>query len=113
MGEVFQNSSGLPLVGLWVMPDHKNDGMLEDFVAPLVRGADQQRLLTHAQHTVSQLPTTLFNRKLHTTKANIATWRAWQKPPGTALSKLIGDGVLDLSLSPAAEFIDWLKATFQ
>lgn len=113
MGEVFQNSNGLPPIGLWVMPDHKNDGMLEDFVTPLVKGLDQQNLLAHAQGTVSQLPTKLFNTALHTTKANIATWRAWQKPPGKALSKLITSGDLDLSLSPAAEFIDWLKATFQ
>ncbi|MEQ1662542.1 MAG: DUF3226 domain-containing protein [Thiobacillus sp.] len=113
MGEIFQNSNGLPLIGLWVMPDHQNDGMLEDFVTLLVKGLDQQTLLAHAQHTVSHLPTKLFNPALHTTKANIATWRAWQKPPGTSLSNLIGHGALDLSLSPAAEFIDWLKATFQ
>lgn len=113
MGEVFQNANGLPPIGLWVMPDHNSDGMLEDFVTPLVKGLDQQNLLAHAQHTVSHLPTKLFNPVLHTTKANIATWRAWQKPPGITLSKLIGSGALDLSLSPAAEFIDWLKATFQ
>jgi hypothetical protein len=113
MGEVFQNPNGLPPIGLWVMPDHQNDGMLEDFVVPLVNGLDQQKLLAHAQRTVSQLPTILFNQKLHTTKANIATWRAWQKKPGASLSKLIESGALDLSLSPAAEFIDWLKATFQ
>lgn len=112
-GEIFQNSNGLPPIGLWVMPDHQSNGMLEDFVTPLVNGLDQQKLLAHAQHTVSHLPTKLFNPVLHTTKANIATWRAWQKPPGMALSKLIGSGALDLSLSPAAEFIDWLKATFQ
>jgi hypothetical protein len=113
MGEVFQNSNGLPPIGLWVMPNHQNDGMLEDFVTPLVKGLAQQNLLAHAQHTVSHLPIQLFNPALHTTKANIATWRAWQKPPGSALSKLITSGDLDLSLSPAAEFIDWLKATFQ
>jgi hypothetical protein len=112
-GEIFQNSNGLPLIGLWVMPDHQNDGMLEDFVTPLVNGLDQKNLLTHAQHTVSLLPTILFNPKLHTTKASIATWRAWQKTPGASLSKLIGNEALDLSLSPAAEFVDWLKATFQ
>lgn len=112
-GEIFQNSNGLPPIGLWVMPDHQSSGMLEDFVTPLVSGVDQQKLLAHAQFTVSQLSNPLFNAVLHTTKANIATWRAWQKPPGMALSKLIGSGALDLSLSPAAEFIDWLKATFQ
>lgn len=112
-GELFQNSDGLPPIGLWVMPDHQSDGMLEDFVTPLIIGSDQQILLAHAQHTVSTLPITLFNSTLHTTKANIATWRAWQKPPGSPLNKLIRGGVLDMSLSPAAEFIDWLKATFQ
>lgn len=111
-GELFQNSNGLPPIGLWIMPDHQNEGMLEDFVTSLVAGPNQQQLLAHAQHTVSQLPTKLFNPTLHTTKANIATWRAWQKPPGASLNKLIKSEVLDLSLSPASEFIEWLKATF-
>lgn len=112
-GALFHHPDGLPDVGLWVMPDHGSDGMLEDFVTTLVTGAVQRELLTHAQHTVNHLVTKLFDQKLHTTKANIGTWRAWQKPPGAPLGKLIAAGTLDLTLSPAVEFIDWLKATFQ
>lgn len=111
-GEIFSNPNGLPPIGLWVMPDHQSDGMLEDFVTSLVIGHDQQALLAHAQNTVNTLPTKLFDPVLHTTKANISTWRAWQKPPGSPLNRLIENGVLDLSLNPAAEFTDWLKATF-
>ncbi|MBU1224839.1 MAG: hypothetical protein KKA22_10305 [Gammaproteobacteria bacterium] len=111
-GEIFSNPNGLPPIGLWVMPDHQSDGMLEDFVASLVIGHDQQTLLIHAQSTVSNLPTKLFDPVLHTTKANVATWRAWQKPPGTPLNRLVENGILDLSLNPASDFTDWLKATF-
>lgn len=111
-GEIFHNPDGLPDVGLWVMPDHQQDGMLEDFVMPLVVGADQKHLLSHAQATVDQLPVTLFNQQLHTTKAHIATWRAWQKPPGIRLGKLMLNGSLDTTLSPASEFIRWLNTVF-
>jgi len=111
-GELFRHPDGLPEVGLWVMPDHGADGMLEDFVAPLVVGSDQQHLFRHAQTAIDQLPVVLFNKKLHTTKAHVATWRAWQKPPGGSLSRVLQSGALDLTLSPASEFIGWLKATF-
>lgn len=111
-GEFFRHPDGLPDVGLWVMPDHGADGMLEDFVMPLVVGVDQQRLFQHAQATVGELPVVLFDKKLHTAKAQVATWRAWQKAPGGSLGKVMQSGALDLRLSPASEFIDWLKATF-
>ena len=110
-GEFFRHPDGLPNVGLWVMPDHGADGMLEDFVAPLIT-PDQQRLFQHAQATVGSLPVTLFNPKLHTAKAQIATWRAWQKIPGGSLGKALQNKALDLTLSPASEFIRWLKTTF-
>lgn len=111
-GELFRHPDGLPDVGLWVMPDHGADGMLEDFVMPLIAGVDQQRLFQHAQATVGNLPVTLFNPKLHTTKACVATWRAWQKSPGGSLGKVLQSEALDLTLSPASEFIGWLKVTF-
>lgn len=111
-GEFFRHPDGLPDVGLWVMPDHGADGMLEDFVVPLIVSPDQQQLFQHAQATVGNLPVTLFNPKLHTTKAQIATWRAWQKTPGGSLGKVLQNEALDLTLSPASEFIHWLKTTF-
>lgn len=111
-GEFFRHPDGLPDVGLWVMPDHGADGMLEDFVMPLIAGVDQQRLFQHAQVTIGNLPVTLFNPKLHTTKACVATWRAWQKSPGGSLGKVLQSEALDLTLSPASEFIEWLKVTF-
>lgn len=111
-GELFHHPDKLPDVGLWVMPDHSANGMLEDFIAPLVVGAGQQQLFEHARTTIDELPIFLFNKPLHTTKAHVATWRAWQKSPGASLGKALQNGALDLSRSPASDFIRWLKGTF-
>lgn len=110
-GELYSHPDGLPSVGLWIMPDHKNDGMLEDFVESMVSDATQISLLRHAGSSIDSLPDTLFNKSLHLTKAKIFTWRAWQKRPGVSLNKALRDGILDRSKS--ASFENWLKMTFK
>ena len=44
-GDIFTHSDGLPSIGLWIMPDHQGDGMLEDFVVGMVLDATQISLL--------------------------------------------------------------------
>lgn len=110
-GDIFQHPDGLPAVGLWIMPDHKSDGMLEGFIENLLSDATQLRLIKHVESSIDTLPNTLFNKSLHLTKAKIFTWRAWQKRPGVSLSKALQDGILDRSKS--VDFESWLKQVFQ
>lgn len=110
-GEIFEHSDGLPSVGLWIMPDHKSDGMLEGFVENLLSDVTQISLIKHVESSINSLPNTLFNKSLHLTKAKIFTWRAWQKRPGVPLSKALQDGILDRSKS--INFENWLKQVFK
>lgn len=110
-GEVFTHPDGLPSVGLWIMPDHQSDGMLEGFVENMVSDVTQISLLKYAEQSINNLPTTLFNKTLHLTKAKVSTWRAWQKRPGVPLNKALQDGILDRSKS--VNFENWLKQVFQ
>ena len=110
-GDIFIHSDGLPSIGLWIMPDHQSNGMLEDFVADLVLDATQISLLNHAEQSIKKLPITLFDKTLHLTKSKVYTWRAWQKRPGIPLSKALQDGILDRSKS--VSFEDWLKIVFK
>lgn len=93
------------------MPDHQSDGMLEGFVERLISDTTQVSLLTHAEHSINNLPTTLFNKILHSTKAKVFTWRAWQKRPGTPLSAALQSNILDRS--KAIDFESWLKKVFK
>ncbi len=109
-GDIFTGPDGMPNIGLWIMPSHRDDGMIEDFIETIVSSAtDQQTLLSHASSTINSLPITLFNTKIHRTKAKIGTWLAWQKQPGK-LIKALNDGILDRN--KAANFELWLKNTF-
>jgi len=90
-GSIFQHDCGLPPVGLWIMPNHKGDGMLEDFIKQAIGPGQPQKLLERAMGCVDQLlqeNLNLFDKKLHKTKAEIYTWLAWQKLPGQSFAKL-------------------------
>lgn len=111
MGDIFSHPDGLPAIGLWVMPDHQSDGMLEGFVEGMISDETQVSLLKHADQSINSLPQTLFNQALHLVKARISTWRSWQKRPGCSLQKILRDGILDRS--KAANFENWLMKVFK
>ena len=109
-GEIFTHSDGLPSIGLWIMPNHQNSGMLEGFIKNLISNSTQVGLLNHAFASIKTLPTTLFNQDLHLTKAEVSTWRAWQKPPGIDLQFALKNGLLDRAKATNIE--NWLTDVF-
>lgn len=110
-GEEILHPDKLPSVGLWIMPNHKDDGMLEAFIESLISDKDQLSLLDHADKSIKSLPITLFNQKLRSTKAKIFSWRAWQERPGLPLNSALNKGILDRT--KASDFENWLKNTFK
>lgn len=111
-GDIFVHSDGLPNVGLWIMPNHQVNGMLESFIESIITSdANQPKLIAHASSVISKLPVTLFDAQLRTIKAKIFTWRAWQTRPGLPLNKALNDGILDAT--KAKNFEAWLKNTFK
>lgn len=113
-GDIFKHPDGLPDFGLWIMPNHQDDGMLENFIENIISStADQQSLLNHADKAIKELPITLFNSKLHSIKAKISTWRAWQKTPGLYLDEALDNGILDTDAQLALAFRAWLENVFK
>lgn len=110
-GDIFKHTDGLANLGLWIMPDHQHDGMLENFIETLITDDQQQALLTHADNTIQNLPVTLFDPVLHTTKAKVFTWRAWQKKPGLSINAALKNGILDMTATP--NFTNWLTTVFK
>ena len=99
-------AKGKPAIGVWMMPDNRQDGMLEDFAAFLVPANDT--LMARARAAVDQIPPAerLFT---HEMKATIHTWLAWQREPGVRMGAAITRKYLEGDSPAAAPFLDWLK----
>ena len=111
-GSLFSHPDGLPPIGLWVMPNHADDGALENFLAQLITSEAQLRLIRHAGNAIASLPEILFDPVLRQQKALISTWRAWQKYPGAPYKQCVDDAAFDMSSTLAGDFHSWLKLVF-
>lgn len=109
-GYQFQHPDGLKPFGLWIMPDNNSEGMLENWISRCI-SPDQQQLFNHATTTVTALQNPLFN-EIHRTKADVATWLAWQRKPGENLYACITNDLLDNNSALYSGLVTWLKATF-
>lgn len=102
----------LPRVGVWIMPDNRTTGILEDFLRLLV--PQNSRLFAHVEASVSSIPA--GERRFSAVaepKALIHTWLAWQQEPGKRLGTAITAGFLDADAPEATELVIWLNRLFQ
>lgn len=109
-GLYFKHSDGFSDLGLWVMPDNQREGMLEDWIKGCVKD-DEQRLFQQASEAVQNIPTPKFKSHLHT-KAEVATWLAWQKQPGHGLYGAIKDNLLNSENRSFIKLERWLQKIF-
>lgn len=109
-GLVFENSDGLADLGLWIMPNNRDEGMLEDFIKPCV-STTEQPLFNHAVQVVQAVPNKKF-KDHHYSKAEVATWLAWQIKPGQGLYSAVKDNLLDTDHPLFQELAQWLKNIF-
>ena len=100
-------------VGVWIMPDNRLSGAIEEFVRTLIKPSDT-RLWDYAERCVAGIPE---NTKPRTenwqAKARIHTYLSWQEQPGIGLSEAITRGVLDGKSSNAAPFVSWLRQLYE
>ncbi len=101
----------LPRVGIWIMPDNKTVGVLEDFLHFLVPNGSQ--LFAHVQSSVSAIPSgeRRFSQ-LAEPKATIHTWLAWQEQPGRPLGTAITARYLDPDVAQVDVLVAWLRRLF-
>lgn len=100
----------LPRAGIWIMPDNKTPGILEDFLQFLIPQPDT--LLDHATASVNSVPEQRFS-DLDKPKAIMHTWLAWQKEPGRPYGTAITARFLDPCLPQADILVSWLKRLFK
>ncbi len=104
--------AGKPKVGLWLMPDNRLPGMLEDFVAHLIPAGDA--LAPKANAILDEIERENLNRysENHRAKAFIHTWLAWQETPGRPMGQAITARVLNHNEPLAQNFVNWLNRLF-
>ncbi len=109
-GEIVMQQ-GLPIVGIWIMPDNLNMGMIENFVETLIPPGDA--LWPIAISCVEFIPSS-FRRFIpaHLTKAQIHTWLAWQEEPGKPIGQAIRKKYFDGKAPAAMAFASWLRLLF-
>lgn len=116
-GIVFKSNNGLPNFGLWIMPNNQKNGMLEDFIKQCIH-ADESSLMAQAVKAVQGLESPKFNPTTKTTKAEIATWLAWQKEPGHGLYNVFPNynnkkqNLLDQDNPQFKAFTHWLGCIY-
>jgi len=101
----------LPTVAVWIMPNNKDDGIIENWIAQSIRPSEQV-LFDSARTTVSRLNPKKFHEN-QTSKADVATWLAWQQVPGQPIASVIGNQLVDVNAPLVESIVEWLTATFK
>jgi len=103
--------SALPRMGVWLMPDNRSPGALEDFLLALT--PTESPLFQHVEQSVATIPPAERRFKdADAPKARMHTWLAWQKKPGKPFGTAIGAGFLDAGVPPGRAFAGWLRRLF-
>lgn len=106
-GTIVETNEGKK-IGIWMMPDNRSVGALEDFVGKLI--AEDDTLWPKAQADVNGIP--VEDRRFKETylsKAHVHTWLAWQEQPGTRMGETFKKKYLDPNHPQATAFVDWVK----
>ena len=111
-GTILESPTGtsLPRAGVWIMPDNKTPGILEDFLRFLIPNQPNP-LFAHAERSVATVPERRFSEN-DTPKALIHTWLAWQDEPGKPYGTAITARFLDSRLPEAQALAGWLGRLF-
>ncbi|MDD5394175.1 MAG: hypothetical protein PHE17_14275 [Thiothrix sp.] len=112
-GEIFRHPEEFTPIGLWIMPTHSTDGMLEDLLLENLGNPTQQSLLDKADEAITGLGDLRTFKDTHISKARLSTLLAWQKKPGTSAGKAYQAGVFATDSAALTAFTQWLEAVFK
>jgi hypothetical protein len=109
-GTIIEGDDTKPRIGVWIMPDNSNLGMLEDF---LLSGAPVATIevATEAVDLAKRRQVTTF-KDVHYSKAVIHTYLAWQDEPGRPLGQSVTNKMLSPETPEARRFVAWLRKLF-
>ncbi|MDE6379642.1 MAG: hypothetical protein K2L11_04150 [Muribaculaceae bacterium] len=98
-------------VGVWIMPNNKDVGMLEDFMLGLIPDTDGLLPLASRDVEALDLDRDLYPgifKRVHKSKAEIHTWLAWHDTPGETLSVAVQKHLFATDKDLCLRFAAWL-----
>ncbi len=99
-------------VGLWVMPNNKDDGYFEHFLTELIAPEDESFLAAQEMLTSIQKSKNQRFPDLRAQKALLALFLAIQEEPGMSAVTALRKGLLRHKHPAARLFVDWYENTF-
>jgi len=98
--------------GVWLMPDNRREGALEDFLIDLITPTDP--LLSHARSATNQAQELGASFPTHATrKAELQTWLAWCEEPGLPYGSALRAGYFVHDSTDSEAFLTWFRKLFQ
>ena len=98
--------------GIWIMPDNQMRGMLETFLAYMIRD-EAETIWQYAQEVAKEAKKKGASFKdSYLDKAKIYTWLAWQEEPGRQLHQAIKYQILNPQHPKTQTFVTWFKTLY-
>lgn len=99
-------------VGIWIMPNNKDVGMLENFLLKIIPNGDS--LHERSIEIIEELEKSRLNhiglyKSVHKSKAQIHTWLAWQDSPGESLGVAVQKQLFNKDADLCCQFTNWLS----
>jgi hypothetical protein len=111
-GLIFRHNDGLSDLGLWIMPNNGDDGILENWVKQCLHPGELG-LYQHGEASIDAIPGGPKFQSWHRTKAEVATWLAWQKKPEHGLYNAVEAELLNTNAPLFKDLRAWLALVFQ
>ena len=99
-------------VGVWLMPDNRRSGAIEEFLKDLISDGDTLLQLADTS-TVSAKKLGAAFSDAKQRKAVLHTWLAWQKNPGVPYGLAVKAHYFQHDSPAARAFVDWFRRVFQ
>lgn len=112
-GLIIDDASGLR-IGVWIMPDNRSTGALEDFLIGLIPETGMALLDETDRHIDAVKRKNLAKvRESHIHKARLYSWLALQDPPTQDPRKALYKTTLDPMHPAARGFVDWFLELYK
>ena len=109
-GTIITSEKMYPKIGIWIMPDNRSSGELEDFAIQMIKNDDE--VMPLAQNYIDSIPVGQREfRKNKRTKVELFAWLANAHKPGR-IGASISTGKLKIDNSISKEFANWLTRLF-
>jgi hypothetical protein len=103
-----------PKIGVWIMPNNKDQGKLENFFEQLI--PEKDNVIMEVEATLKKIENQNISRYSgkDRPKAKIHTWLAWQKNPGMPMGfNIKNNEYLSTDNETCQKFVCWLTELFK